>query len=46
MSLLIELHNTGEATIGREVQAIVEHVLSDRLGEWRMSIVGCRTKED
>jgi hypothetical protein len=47
MSVLVELHNTGDATIRREVQAIVEHVLSGRgPGEWRVSIVGSRAKED
>jgi hypothetical protein len=46
MSVLVELHNTGDATIRTEVQVIVEHVLSDRPGEWRVSIVGSRAKED
>ena len=46
MSVLVELHNTGDATIRTEVQMIVEHVLSDRPGEWRVSIVGSRAKED
>jgi hypothetical protein len=46
MSVLVELHNTRDATIRREVQAIVEHVLSGRPGEWRVSIVGSRAKED
>jgi hypothetical protein len=46
MSVLVELHNTGDATIRTEVQVIVEHVLSERPGEWRVSIVGSRAKED
>jgi hypothetical protein len=46
MSVLVELHNTGDATIRTEVQVIVEHILSDRPGEWRVSIVGSRAKED
>ena len=46
MSVLVELHNAGDATIRREVQAVVEHVLNDRLGDWRVSIVGSRAKED
>ena len=46
MSVLVELHYTGAATIRTEVQAIVEHVLSGRPGEWRVSIVGSRAKED
>ena len=46
MSVFVELHNAGDATIRREVQAIVEHVLSGRPGEWRLSIVGSRAEED
>jgi hypothetical protein len=46
MSLLVELHNTGDTMIRTAVQAIVERVLSDRPGEWRVSIVGSRAKED
>ena len=46
MSVLIELYNTGDAAIRAEVQAIIEHVLSDRPGEWRVSIVASRAKED
>jgi hypothetical protein len=46
MSVLVELHNAGDTTIRTEVQVIVEHVLGDRPGEWRVSIVGSRAKED
>jgi hypothetical protein len=46
MSVLVELHNVGDAAIRAEVQALVEHVLSGRSGEWRVSIVGSRAKED
>jgi hypothetical protein len=42
---LVELHNTGDAAIGPEVQALVEHALSDRLGDWRVSIVGSREND-
>ena len=41
MAVLVELHNTGDPAVGREVQALVEHALSDRAGDWRVSIVGC-----
>lgn len=44
--MLVELHNTGNATVRTEVQAVVEHILSGRPGEWRVSIVGSRAKED
>jgi hypothetical protein len=46
MSVLVELHSTGDATIKTELQAVLEHVLSRRPGEWRVSIVGSHAKED
>src|SRR5262245_53697289 len=46
MSVLVEFHNTGDASIRSEIEAIVEHVLSGRPGEWRVSIVGSRAKQD
>ena len=46
MAVLVELHNTGDATIRTEVQAIVQHVLSGWPGEWRVSIVGSRANEN
>jgi hypothetical protein len=46
MSVLVELHNTGDATSKTEMQAVVEHILSRRPGEWRVSIVGSHAKED
>ena len=46
MSVSVEMHNTGDARLRTEVQAVVEHVLSDRPGEWNVSIVGSRAKED
>jgi hypothetical protein len=46
MSVLVEFLNTGEVSIRSEIEVIVEHVLSDRPGDWRVSIVGSRAKED
>lgn len=34
------MHNTGDLELQREVVASVEHVLSDRPGEWQVLIVG------
>jgi hypothetical protein len=45
MAVLIELHNTGDAAIGPEVRALIEHALSDRAGDWRVSIVGSREND-
>jgi len=46
MSVLVQFQNTGDVSIRSEIEVIVEHVLSDRPGEWRVSIVGSRAKED
>jgi hypothetical protein len=45
MAVLVELRNTGDPGIGAEVQALVEHALSDRPGDWRVSIVGSREND-
>ena len=45
MAVSVELHNTGNPGIGSEVQALVEHALSDRPGDWRVSIVGSREND-
>jgi hypothetical protein len=42
----VELHNTGDPAVGREVRALVEHALSDRAGDWRVSIVGSRANDN
>ena len=46
MAVLVELNNIGTVAIGAEVQAIIEHVLSGRTGDWRVSIVGSHANED
>jgi hypothetical protein len=46
MAVPVELHNIGDAAIGSELQAVVEHVLSDRPGDWRVSIAGSRTNDN
>ena len=40
MAVLVEMHNTGDPELQRDVVAIIEHVLSDRPGDWRVSIMG------
>jgi hypothetical protein len=46
MAVSLELHNTGDSGGEAEVRALVEHALSDRPGEWRVSIVGSRENDD
>ena len=45
MALSVELHNIGDPAAGSEVRALVEHFLSDRPGEWRVSIIGSREND-
>jgi hypothetical protein len=45
MAVSLELHNTGDPSIEPEVRALVEHHLSDRPGNWRVSIVGSRESD-
>ena len=40
MAVTVETHNTGDADLQHDLVAIVEHVLSDRPGDWRVVILG------
>lgn len=40
MAVEVEMQNTGDAAVRSEVLAIIEHMLADRAGDWRVSIVG------
>ncbi len=39
------MQNTGDPRARGEIVAVIEHVLSDRLGEWHVSIVGSRAND-
>jgi len=45
MAVTVEMHNTGDPEVQRDVAAIVEHVLSDRSGDWRVLIVGSQDSD-
>jgi hypothetical protein len=45
MAVTVEMHNTGDPTLQRDVVAIVEHVLADRPGDWRVVIVGSQAND-
>lgn len=40
MAVVVEMHNTGNRGLQRDVAAMIEHVLSDRPGDWRVVIIG------
>lgn len=42
---MVEMQNTGDPKARIEVVAMIEHVLSDRPGEWLVSIVGSRASD-
>ncbi len=46
MAVTIELYNTGDPGLQAEVRAVVEHVLSDRPGDWAVSIIGARDTDE
>src|SRR6266567_5899884 len=42
MAVSIEMQHTGDPNMQAEVRAVVEHVLADRPGGWRVSITGLK----
>jgi hypothetical protein len=45
MAFAVEMYNTGDPEVRRDVVAIVEHVLSDRPGDWRVLIIGSQDSD-
>ena len=46
MAVSIELHHTGcVPAVRSEIAAIIEHALSDRPGDWRVSIIGSQAND-
>jgi hypothetical protein len=46
MGVTTELQNLGDAQLSREIVASIEHALSDKSGEWRVSIAGSHASEN
>jgi hypothetical protein len=46
MGVNIELQNLGDAELSREIVARIEHALSDKPGEWRVTIAGSRASDN
>ena len=40
------MQNTGDPRARGEIVAVIEHVLSDKPGEWRVSIVGSHANDN
>jgi hypothetical protein len=45
MAVTVEMHHTGDAASQREAAALIEHMLADRPGDWRVSIVGSQAND-
>lgn len=46
MAVRIEMQNTGDLRARGEIVAVIEHVLSDKPGEWRVAIVGSHANDN
>ena len=42
---MVEMHNTGDAAIRSEIAAAIEHVLSDRVGDWKVWLMGSQAND-
>jgi hypothetical protein len=45
MAVTVEMHNTADAASQRDVIAMIEHVLSERPGDWRVVILGSQAND-
>jgi hypothetical protein len=45
MAVSVEMQHTGDPIQQREVATVIEHVLADRPGDWRVSIVGSQAND-
>ena len=46
MAVTVEMYNIGDAATSREIVALIEHVLNDKPGAWRVSIIGSRADDN
>ena len=45
MPVTLEMQHAGDLSSQAEVRAVIEHVLADRPGDWRVSIVGSQAND-
>lgn len=45
MAVSVEMHNTGDPSLRMEVSAVIEHVLSQKSGDWRVVILGSQAND-
>jgi hypothetical protein len=42
MAVIVEMHHTGDPVLRADMVAVIEHVLSDRPGDWQVFIIGAQ----
>lgn len=45
MAVSVEMHNTGDPSLRMQVSAGIEHVLSQKSGDWRVVILGSQAND-
>jgi len=45
MAVSVDMQHIGDPNTQAEVRVVVEHVLADRPGDWRVSIMGSRAND-
>ncbi len=45
MAVTVEMQNAGNPNLQADVRAVIEHVLADRPGDWRVSIIGSQAND-
>jgi hypothetical protein len=45
MPVSVEMEHAGDPNIQAEVRVVIEHVLADRPGDWRVSIMGSQAND-
>jgi hypothetical protein len=45
MPVTVEMHNTADAESRRDLIAMIEHILADRPGDWRVVILGSQAND-
>jgi hypothetical protein len=45
MAVAVDMQNTGDPVVTGEVKAAIEHLLVDRPGNWRVSIIGSQAND-
>jgi hypothetical protein len=45
MAVSVEMQHTGDSGLQADVRAVIEHVLADRPGDWRVAFVGSQAND-